>query len=915
MARLSVEQKKAVRAYFDELSLLPASQWRERLDELCVDADVAEETLTLLRMKTGTTDHIQRHVSQMLEQAELPELDVGDTLGFWRLIEKIGSGGMGTVFLAERADGMYERKVAIKLLHGISDSEASQRLQFERQILAQMELQNVARLYDGGTTPNGNPYLVMEYVEGTPLNQYCSENGLSITDRVMLFLEICKTVQRAHEQLVLHCDLKPENILVDKRGKPVLLDFGVARMIGDSTVSSARRFTPAFASPELIDGRAVGTASDVFSLGVILLELLSLHEGARDQTDAMARLPLASEWSNEPESWRQTLRGDLDAIIAKATATKLEKRYATVSALANDLRHWQELKPVAARQGGNAYVVRRFIRRRWRSVAVAAGVFALSLVFVVNLKIARDEAQREARSAEETAKYLVSMFDSTDPSRRGEDAERPLTARELLDSASLRVQTDLRSSPELRGRLQAALGQAYQNLGINAPAEQMLQSALDSMEGQRSSKPGNIAMILAALSLEKTRKGDGASGLAMAQRGLDALESGGSSPALLASLHLAKGTALQNMQRYPSAEAELQRAEKHLEEVPSREEHELRTSVAETFALTYWRWGRMQLAEDRYRSLIADTPADKLSARHELETRLAQVLRSAGKFAEARVILEAGLPRAIALYGEDSQYVILQHEGLFDLYADSGEYVAADREMKILLERLTQPNGQGTLRQSMALYNYAEMLSDHGRYADAERNYREALSLRQQLAGADAAMTLRAEVGFANFLLRQGNFVEGRAHLLHAAEGLSKQLPPDSPARMEIAIGESILALHDGDLAKAGRVLAPYKTLDFGLREWMSLQDAYAAYHTASGRLEEALLVRKNALRRVSSQFGPQNVRTAHCELEVAEAQLALGQRAAAMAMTRSAIGILQSKLADDSTEFKRAQSILASSL
>ncbi len=295
---LDVARMRQVRLLFDALCELPAPQWLAALGVSDEDPAVVAETRALLQARADSGDHVHRHVARLLEFAQDAELGVGDMLGPWRLLEEVGAGGMGKVFLAERADGLYQRQVAIKLLKGVANAGQAERLQFERQVLASLQLPNIARLYDGGTTPGGHPYLVMEFVRGMPLDAYCEHHDLTLQARISLFLQICDTVHAAHERLVVHCDLKPANVLVAEDGTPVLLDFGVARLLGDAPASSnLRLYTPAYAAPELAKDGIASVRADIFSLGVILLEVASGRLHPRSREHRQEPLPAPSAWT------------------------------------------------------------------------------------------------------------------------------------------------------------------------------------------------------------------------------------------------------------------------------------------------------------------------------------------------------------------------------------------------------------------------------------------------------------------------------------------------------------------------------------------------------------------------------------------------------------------------------------------
>ena len=313
------------------------------------------------------------------------ELGEGERLGAWRLLRRLGSGGMGAVYLAERADGHFEQRAAIKLIRGVPNADMLVHFTRERQILATLQHPNIARLLDGGATPAGQPYLVMEYVEGEPIDAYCAAHALPLDARLRLFEEVCAAVQFAHQRLIVHCDLKPSNVLVRADGTPVLLDFGIAQALdrrrGPSS-SEAGYFTPGYASPEQLRGDAVATATDVYSLGLILFELIAGRKARKDSTDHTVTLlgdaaVRPSELATDVP-WRERLAGDLDAIVLRATASEPSSRYASAEALADDLRRHLAWKPVAARAPTLMYLAGRLLRRRWP--AFAAGLVGAVMI-------------------------------------------------------------------------------------------------------------------------------------------------------------------------------------------------------------------------------------------------------------------------------------------------------------------------------------------------------------------------------------------------------------------------------------------------------------------------------------------------------------------------------------------------------
>ena len=376
MPEATPERFARLKSLFAEASELPPEARRAHLEALTDDASLIAEALTLARENDGGGATLIGQPALMLEPGS--ELKVGEALGAWKLIEEIGHGGMGAVFRAERADGHFRQASAIKILKGRSSAEKLAFLAKERQILASLSHPNIARLLDGGATPGGRPYLVMEHVEGMPIDAYCNVKHLDRAHRLQLFLDVCDAISFAHQRLVIHCDIKPGNVLVDRRGRVVLLDFGIARLADEAVAGDASgpvAFTPKFASPEQRAGETPGTASDVFGLGRLL--------------EAIA-----------PDAPDKKLDWELARIVTKATAAAPGDRYPSAFLLAEDVRRYLDHRPLRAIPPTYWYRLRKLAQRRPIEVIVVA-VFALVvLVFAHRVSQERDDAIRARKEAE-----------------------------------------------------------------------------------------------------------------------------------------------------------------------------------------------------------------------------------------------------------------------------------------------------------------------------------------------------------------------------------------------------------------------------------------------------------------------------------------------------------------------------------
>ncbi|MFQ5626538.1 MAG: protein kinase, partial [Methyloligellaceae bacterium] len=468
---------------------------------------------------------------------------LGKKVGAYRIVREVGSGGMGVVFLAERAEGEFEQHVAIKLIkHGLDSREILERFQSERQILARLQHANIARLLDGGVTPDGQPYFAMEYVDGLPIDAYCDRHKLSIPKRLHLFQIICSAVHHAHQNLLIHRDLKPGNILVTEDSEVKLLDFGIAKVLSGETSGKApqatltlageRMMTPEYASPEQVRGETVSTATDVYSLGVILYELLTGQRPYRLKTHSPAEIErticttepekpstaigkvkatgksreepdtdpetVSVLRSTQPDRLRKTLAGDLDNICLMALQKEPQRRYASVEQLREDLSRYLTGQPVRARADTFAYRAQKFIHRHKGAFAatLSAALLMVALVTFYTMRLAqeRDRARLEAQKAEQVAAFLSGLFAVSDP---GQSKGETITARELLETGAQRIEKELADQPEVQASMMGVIDEVYRSLGLYEAAQLQLQRAVQIQE--RTHGPAAARFALAVL--------------------------------------------------------------------------------------------------------------------------------------------------------------------------------------------------------------------------------------------------------------------------------------------------------------------------------------------------------------------------------------------------------------------------------
>ncbi len=448
-----------------------------------------------------------------------------ERIGTYRLLSELGAGGMGTVFLAERQLGETRQRVALKLIRGFPTSDARARLARERALLAELNHPNIARLLDGGDSEDGQPYLVMEYVDGEPLLDYCTEHALGIAPRLALFAQLCRAVQHAHQHLIVHRDIKPGNVLVREDGTPVLLDFGIGKLLDGTQpdATATRIFTPAYAAPEQRTGHGVTTATDVYALGCVLFELLTACS-LGDVATSGEPLPLPSSVVVD-RTLARTLRGDLDNVVLKATHEEAQRRYGSAQALAEDIENYLHGRPLEAGPDRMAYRARKFIMRYPYALAATVLMIVLSGLFVWRLAVERARALEQAQRAEATRDFLVSLFRFADP---GINRGKPPAVHELLDQGRAEIDKELAAQPKLRGELNLALAEIYEHLAEHDSARVLAQNSL-ALAGD---DPALRAERLALLATIDANDGHNAEALANAEQGLQALAASGGAHSL-----------------------------------------------------------------------------------------------------------------------------------------------------------------------------------------------------------------------------------------------------------------------------------------------------------------------------------------------------------------------------------------------
>jgi serine/threonine-protein kinase len=802
---------------FDEGSELAPSERIPWLDAKCgADTDLRAEVERLLRASDSEDGFLAEEIAACA--GALAGESVPRQIGQYRILNEIGRGGMGAVYLAERADGDHERKVAIKLVRPYLAASPSliRRFRAERRILAGLQHPNIAQMLDGGVTVDGLPYLVMEYVEGLRIDEYCDRNSLGLVQRLELFRLVCSAVQNAHQTLVVHRDIKPSNILVTGDGSPKLLDFGIAKLThpddttGDATftMSIERPMTLEYASPEQIQGKAVTTATDVYSLGIVLYELLAGERPFRlgePGPNALLRAiceqepKRPSEVCKESAPWAPRLRGDLDHIVMMAIRKESLERYQSVEHLSEDIGKYLGGYPVNARRGNRRYRAAKFIRRHSLGVAAGAAFLGLTIAFaaamaVENARVTRerDIAQRERVISQKVSGFLISLFEASDPFRNN---GAQWTARQLLDSGADRLTKELQTEPEVRSELLETVGQAYKHLGALDQAEHMFREKLRAVDQVWG--PGSEQAIRILRQLGDTER----------MRG-----------------------------RSSDAEHDLRAALGFAERLAPGQDYELAQTLNNLSLVEAAKGDNAHAAEHSRRAvaIIARYPKDP-SESFTMQSNLGMILYNDGRAAEAEPILRKVLQERRTLLGENHPQVPTSMRRLATVVASRGGYVEAEqlyREAEAKFRTLLGPDHADVL---LTRYYLAGLLTNEGRYPEAEALYRGTIEAERRVAPGGI------EIGTWSSALAWTLFLEGK------------------PREAEELLGQALTVVHAKGpgsvseartLVKRGSVLSAVRRFDDAQA---SLDAAFAIYQarktpagidTAEAALAAAFLYR-----------------------------------------------------------------------
>jgi serine/threonine protein kinase/tetratricopeptide (TPR) repeat protein len=747
------ERWSLLQRLFHQAEELPPEERERFLDRECAtDPELRRQVVSLLAA-AGDSALLAEPIGERIDELTSPGAAPGDRIGPYRILSELGRGGMGVVYLAERADGAFEQRVALKIVRGVVTSPtAVERFLAERRILAQLEHPNIARILDGGTTREGAPYFAMEGIEGEPIDRYCDRWRLTVRDRLELFLTVCDAVQHAHRNLVVHRDLKPSNLLVTADGTPKLLDFGIAKLLDpdDGAAGLTRRgelpMTPEYASPEQVRGEPVSVSSDVYALGLLLYELLTGRRAQRVRTSerreveravceelptrpstAVGRIrgdkpieggatpeDVAAARSTTPGGLRRRLRGDLDTLVLTALHKETDRRYPSVEALASDLRRHLDGQPVETRGDRFGYRAWKFVARHRLGVAAAAllllGLATSALIAGYGLR----QARREARSAAEISGFLERVFRLSDPS---ESRGRTVTVREVLDTAVQRLDEEDAFEPVIDVRLRRTLGTVYANLGLLESSEAIQRRAAERGEELLGEHHEETLAALEALGAVVWRRG-----------------------------------------RYPEAETILRKALERSRQALG-DDAPLTLRTANDLGLAVWRQGRFDEAEaifsdilERQRRLVGDR--DPLTL--ETLNNLAGVHYMRGDHGTAETLYERAWREGKQVRGADHPATLDALNNLAMTYFAQGKLAEARARFEELVELRRHVLGPEHPRTLGTMAQLGNVLTELGELDEAETLQRFVLADREKTLGPSHADTLWSKAFLAQVHLARG---------------------------------------------------------------------------------------------------------------------------------------------------------------
>lgn len=778
---------------------MPSNRRRAWISEACAgDHRLCTQVESLLFSLDEGSDGLDTQIASYVTMAAAPPERVGP----YRILSQIGQGGMGAVYLAARDDEQYRREVAIKIIHSFAALRSKLLLRFriERQIMAGLQHPNIAQMLDGGITQDGIPYIVMEYVKGVRIDEYCSRNALSVGQRIELFRGVCAAVQHSHRNLVVHRDIKPSNILVAEDGTPKLLDFGIAKLLQPENLPEAmlttgltmpadRPRTPGYASPEQVNGAAITTATDIYALGIVLYELLAgSHPFVHFLSDIRAlERAICENEARRPSAmgtpFAEQLKGDLDSIVLKAMRKEPEQRYASVEQLSADLGRYLEGFPVEARRGTRRYRSAKFIRRHRLGVAAAAAFVVVLLTFMTGMsllavRLARERTRsnyeaanaQQARTTADAVNHflqedLLAQASATHQAGTGPNAkgDPDLTVREALDRAASSIEGKFGGQPLVEASIRQTIGQAYANLGLLPQCQLQWERSVDlfrRFSGEHNADTLDAMRVLGDLYMREGKYPQ-AERLFRETLELDRRALGSEHPITIGAMY-SLGVLYTREGNYPQAESLLAQS-LELSVRVSGEVSDDSVGLMRDLAAVYSDEGKYGEAESLFQKALA--------TEHRLfgpdyndilitNLYLARLYDREGKYLEAEQLAVHELNSSRRVLGEAHSTTVFLTSALANAYLDEGKYVPAQALFEKALDGNRHLFGEENPNTLAAFSDLARLYDALGNYTRAERLYTRTLETRRRVSGEEHPDTLRLMGNFASLYEREGKYAQ-----------------------------------------------------------------------------------------------------------------------------------------------------------
>ncbi|HEX3915331.1 MAG TPA: serine/threonine-protein kinase [Steroidobacteraceae bacterium] len=808
-----------IKSVFDQVADMGRAEQFAHLDKCCGgDAELRSSVQSLLILDGSNEDPLLQAVGAAAESLLEDHRDrlLGTRVGAYRVVSILGHGGMSIVYRGERDDAQYHQSVAIKVLqHATVHPRLRSRLHSERHILATLDHSSIARLIDSGDLDDGTPYLVMEYVDGESIDQYCDSRTLFIRERLELFISVCAAVHYAHRNLVVHRDIKASNIFVTGEGNPKLLDFGIAKLLAPENLSHTlpvtrlqeRILTPENAAPEQVLGRPITTATDIYALGVLLYQLLTgrspyrllsysqlqleraicMDDPARPSQAVVAKLKDESETDRSrisdrrglsPQRLRARLSGDLDAIVGMAMRKEPDRRYPSVEAFADDLRRHLLGQPVRARQGDWRYGAMKFLRRNlFIAVATAAAFVGLAIIAGVTLwenhriLIARDATALERDRAQQVSAFMVDVFSQADPfNAQGHEP----TAKDLLDQGAEKIKGNLSLQPEVREQLLESIGLAYRRQGSADRAIPLFEQAVSIRREARPADNAKLAAALANLAQALTDAGRLPSAEANIKEAVAVAEAG-RRPASseTADILFQYGNFLLVAKSDPLYASKLfTEALSIYRSAPGDQRLEIASTLGSLSSAAQWS-GNFADAEPLLReaqNLLGATVGRNHPDYAEALGGLGYVLMQQGKYAEAEQTLNEALQIVRDDFGTDNARVAPIEANLGTLYEREGDAVRAMAMTREALKVTADRRGPRTYMAGYYLDAIAKLDLDAGNLGAAEATAREVLAIYAESLPPRHLYVAATRQLLGEVLLRRGQLVQAEAELRTALD-------------------------------------------------------------------------------------------------------------------------------------------------